>query len=217
MKTDTQLKHDVVAELDWDRAINATNIGVAVRDGVVTMSGHIDTSADKDAIERAVQRVEGVRAVAVELDVKLSPGHQRSDSEIAAAAESAFKWHALLPADKLKVRVEKGWVTLGGEVEWDYQRRNAESSVRALTGVVGVSNTIAIKPQVAPANVIGRIREALTRRAEREVRNIDASVSGSTVTLRGSVHTWAERAACEGAAWSAAGISKVVNELQVSP
>jgi osmotically-inducible protein OsmY len=217
MKTDTQLKHDIVAELDWDRAINATNVGVAVRDGVVTMTGHIDTYAEKDAIERAVQRVQGVRAVAVELDVKLSPGHQRNDSEIAAAAESAFKWHALLPAEKIHVRVEKGWVTLSGELDWEYQRRNAESSVRALTGVVGVSNTLTLKPQVAPANVVGRIREALTRRAEREARNIEANITGSTVTLRGSVHTWAERAACEGAAWSAPGIAKVVNDLQVSP
>lgn len=215
MKTDVQLKHDVVAELDWDRSVNATNVGVAVRDGVVTLSGHIDTYAEKDAIERAVQRVEGVRAVAVELDVKLAPGHQRSDSEIAAAAESSFKWHALVPADRIKVRVEKGWVTLSGEVDWDYQRRNAESAVRALMGVVGVSNSIAIKAQTAPANVIGKIREALTRRAEREARNIEANISGTTVTLRGTVHTWAERAACEGAAWSATGITKVVNELQI--
>jgi osmotically-inducible protein OsmY len=161
MKTDVQLKHDVVAELDWERAINATNVGVAVKDGVVTLSGHIDTYAEKDAIERAVQRVEGVRALAVELDVKLAPGHQRSDSEIAAAAESSFNWHALVPADRIKVRVEKGWVTLSGELDWDYQRRNAESAVRALMGVVGVSNTIVIKPQTAPANVVGRIREAL--------------------------------------------------------
>jgi len=216
MKTDVQLKHDVVAELDWERAINATNVGVAVKDGVVTLSGHIDTYAEKDAIERAVQRVEGVRAMAVELDVKLAPGHQRSDSEIAAAAESSFNWHALVPADRIKVRVEKGWVTLSGELDWDYQRRNAESAVRALMGVVGVSNTIAIKPQTAPANVVGRIREALTRRAEREARNVEAVISGSTVTLRGTVHTWADRTACEGAAWSAQGITKVINELTLA-
>ncbi|MEY4863140.1 MAG: hypothetical protein RLZ51_1235 [Pseudomonadota bacterium] len=217
MKTDSQLKHDVVAELEWERSINATNVGVAVKDGVVTLNGHIETYAEKDAIERAAQRVEGVRAVAIELDVKLSPTHQRSDTEIASAAEASFKWHSLVPADRIRLRVEKGWVTLSGEVDWDYQRRNAESAVRALTGVVGVSNTITLKPQAAPTDVAQRIKDALARRAEREARSIDTMVSGTTVTLRGNVHTWAERAACEGAAWSATGISKVINELHVVP
>ena len=131
MKSDVQMKADVEAELDWDRAINATNVGVSVKDGIVTLSGHIDTYAEKSAIERAVQRVEGVKAVAIELDVKLAPGHHRSDSEIAAAVETAFSWHALIPAERLKVRVEKGWVTLSGELDWDYQRRSAQAAVRA--------------------------------------------------------------------------------------
>ena len=215
MKSDVQMKADVEAELDWDRAINATNVGVSVKDGIVTLSGHIETYAEKSAIERAVQRVEGVKAVAIELDVKLAPGHHRSDSEIAAAVETAFSWHALIPAERLKVRVEKGWVTLSGELDWDYQRRSAETAVRALTGVVGVTNSVTLKPQTTSPNVVGRIREALTRRAEREARNIDATVNGSTVTLHGSVHTWADRAAAEGAAWSATGVTRVVNELKV--
>lgn len=215
MKTDAQLKIDVTSELEWDPSINATNVGVAVKDGVVTLTGHLDTYAEKHAIERAVQRVDGVWATAVELDVNLSPSHQRSDSEIALAAESAFKWHALIPAERIRVKVEKGWVTLTGEVEWEYQRRNAETAVRPLTGVVGVSNGITLKTQVAPANISNRIREALTRQAQREAKNIEVTVSGSTVTLKGKVHSWAERSAIQGAAWSAPGIAVVVNNLKI--
>lgn len=215
MKTDAQLKIDVAAELEWDPSINATNVGVAVKNGVVTLTGHLDTYAEKYAIERALQRVLGVNAIAMELDVKLAPGHVRSDSEIAAAAESAFKWHALIPAERIRVKVEKGWVTLTGEVDWDYQRSEAEKVVRPLTGVVAVSNAITLKRHVAPANITNRIRDALTRQAEREAKNIEVEVSGTTVTLRGKVHSWAERSAAQGAAWSAPGIGQVVNELSI--
>ncbi|MDE2094418.1 MAG: BON domain-containing protein [Burkholderiales bacterium] len=216
MKSDAQLKTDVAAELEWDPSINATNVGVAVKDGVVTLTGHLDTYAEKYAIERALQRVQGVKAIALELDVKLASGHVRSDSEIAAAAESAFKWHALIPAERIRVKVEKGWVTLTGEVDWEYQRREAEKAVRPLTGVVAVTNSITLKRNVAPANITHRIRDALTRQAEREAKGIEVDVSGSTVTLRGTVHSWAERSAAQGAAWSAPGISRVVNDLIVS-
>ncbi|MDE2300016.1 MAG: BON domain-containing protein, partial [Burkholderiales bacterium] len=168
MKSDAQLKTDVAAELEWDPSINATNVGVAVKDGVVTLTGHLDTYAEKYAIERALQRVQGVKAIALELDVKLASSHVRSDSEIAAAAESAFKWHALIPAERIRVKVEKGWVTLTGEVDWEYQRREAEKAVRPLTGVVAVTNSITLKRNVAPANITHRIRDALTRQAERE-------------------------------------------------
>jgi osmotically-inducible protein OsmY len=215
MKTDAQLKKDVSAELDWDPSINATQIGVAVKDGVVTLTGHLDTYAEKHAIERAVQRVQGVKAFAVEVDVKLAPGHQRSDSEIAAAAESALKWHSLVPEERLQVKVEKGWVTLKGEVDWEYQRRNAEKAIRPLTGVVGVSNAITLKPTTSATNVADRIREALTRHAEHEAKHIEVVVSGSTVTLRGKVDSWPERTAAYGAAWSAPGVLSVVNELKV--
>lgn len=123
MKTDAQLKSDVTRELEWDPSINATNVGVAVKNGVVTLTGHLETYSEKFAIERIVQRVEGVQALAVELDVKLGPGHKRSDSEIAEAAESALKWHSEIPKDGIQLRVEKGWITLKGEVDWDFQRR----------------------------------------------------------------------------------------------
>lgn len=215
MKTDAQLKTDVANELQWDPSINSTNVGVAVRDGIVTLSGHLDTYAEKYAIERAVQRVQGVKAVAVELDVKLAPDHKRSDSEIAAAAESAFRWHALVPSERIRVKVEKGWVTLSGEVDWEYQRSSADKAVRPLTGVIGVTNSVTIKPQSTPTNITNRIRDALARQAEREAKNIEVMLNGSTVTLRGKVHSWAERAAVQGAAWSAPGIAQVVNELKV--
>jgi osmotically-inducible protein OsmY len=217
MKTDVQLKNDVCAELDWDPSINASQVGVAVKDGIVTLTGHLDTYAEKHAVERAVQRVHGVQAIAVEMDVKLDPGHRRSDSDIAAAAQSAFKWHAQIPMDRIQVQVEKGWVTLSGEVDWEYQRREAEKAVRPLTGVVGVSNAIKLKPRVLPANLAQRIREALARHAEHEAKHIEASVEGGVVTLRGSVDSWAERVAAAGATWSAPGVSSVVNEIKVQP
>ena len=216
-KTDAELKKDVTAELEWDPSINASAVGVAVRDGVVTLTGHLDSFAEKYAIERAVGRVHGVKAIAVELDVKLESGHKRSDSEIAAAAETAFKWHSLVPAERIQVQVEKGWVTLRGEVDWDYQRRNAEKTVRPLTGVVGVTNLIALKPSIAPDNVANRIRDALTRHAQREAKHIEISVHGGVVTLRGKVGSWAERNAAFGAAWAAPGVTSVVNELTVEP
>lgn len=215
MKTDAQLKKDVTAELEWDPSINATQVGVAVKGGVVTLTGHLDTYAEKYAIERAVQRVQGVKGIAVEVDVKLAPDHRRSDSDIAAAAEAAFKWHALVPSDRIQVMVEKGWVTLKGEVSWDYQRREAENAVRILTGVVGVSNGITLKPNVAQANIANRIHDALVRHAEREAKGIEIKVAGSTVTLRGDVDSWSDLRAASTAAWSAPGVSSVLNEIKV--
>lgn len=172
MKTDAQLKKDVESELEWDVSVNATHVGVSVEDGVVTLTGHLDSFAEKHAAERAAQRVEGVKAVAVELDVRLPIGNKRHDNEIAAAAEAALKWHALVPRDRVKVMVEKGWITLSGEVDWDYQRNQAYKAVRPLTGVLGVTNEITLKPQVTPANITHRIQDALTRQAEREARAI---------------------------------------------
>ncbi|MFZ2649153.1 MAG: BON domain-containing protein [Burkholderiaceae bacterium] len=215
MKTDAQLKKDVTAELEWDPSINASHVGVAADNGVVTLTGHLGTYAEKYAIERAVQRVQGVKAIAIELDVKLESGHKRSDSEIATAVESSLLWHALIPAERIQVKVEKGWVTLKGELDWEYQRRSAEKAVRNLTGVVGVSNIITLKPTVTPAKVADRIRDAMARHAEREAKHIEVMVSGSAVTLRGAVDSWAERNAAFGAAWSAPGVLSVVNEIKV--
>lgn len=216
MKTDAQLKSDVTRELEWDPSVNATSVGVAVKNGVVTLTGHLETYAEKFAVERIVQRVQGVQALAVELDVKLSPGHKRSDSEIAEAAEAALKWHSEVPKDRIQVRVEKGWVTLKGEVDWDFQRRAAARAVQPLIGVVGVANNIALKVHATPADIATRIREALARCALDESKRIVVDVNGSKVTLRGTVHSWAERAAAQGAAWSAPGIASVENDLKVA-
>lgn len=216
MKTDAQLKQDVVNELEWDPAIVATHVGVAVDKGVVILTGHLHTFAAKHAVEQAVQRVAGVRAFAIELDVQLDPQHQRGDADIAAAIETAFKWHAQIPDDRIQVKVEKGWVTLSGEVDWDYQRHNTELVVRPVTGVVGVLNDITIRQRSAPEFVARRIREALSRYADEEWRGIEVKVDGSTVTLLGSVNSWAERAAVQAAAWAAPGITRVVNELEIT-
>lgn len=215
MKSDAQLQKDVIAEMEWNPAIDTAHVSVSVHDGVVMLQGHVDTYAAKCAVERAVQRVSGVREIAVEIDVKLAPGHQRSDAEIEAAAESLFRWHVLIPSEGLRVRVEEGLVTLEGEVEWDFQRINAEKVVHQLTGVRGLVNNIRLRPQPTPGNINKGIRDALIRHADDEAKRIEVLLDGSTVTLRGHVDSWSERMAAQGAAWSAPGIEKVVNELRI--
>ena len=215
MKSDLDLKKDIEAELAWDVSINPASVGVLVKDGVVTLTGHIDNYVQKTAIEKAVRRVGGVQAIAVELDVKLSPRHTRSDTDLARAAERAIEWHTLVPRDAIKISVEKGWITLSGEVEWEYQRESAANAVRGLVGTVGVDNlvTLTVKPQ--PADIGARIRKALARQASRDADRITTSIEGSTVHLKGSVPSWSERSAAQVAAYSAPGVSKVVNELRV--
>jgi osmotically-inducible protein OsmY len=215
MKTDADLKRDVQAELAWDPAVRSTQIGVAVKDGVVTLTGHLETYAEKYAAERTLRRVSGVKAIALELDVRLSPEHRRSDTDVATAAEQALKWNTLVPVDEVRLTVDKGWVTLQGEVEWDYQRRSAEKAIRPLMGVVGISNEITVKPKVRPTDLQARISEALKRQVEREVKQLDIKVDGSTVTLRGIVNSWHERDAVQGVAWSAPGVQAVINELRI--
>jgi len=215
MKSDLQLKNDVTAELAWDPSINATAIGVAVKDGIVTVSGHLQTYAEKIAVQKALRRVAGVKAIAIELDVLLSATHRRSDTELAAAAEGVLRGHASIPADRIRLLVDKGWITLQGEVEWDYQRRAVEKALRPLIGVVGITDEIELKPQVSSKDVQRGIREALARQSEREARHIEVSASGSTITLRGTVHSWQERDAACGAAWSSPGVSRVINEVRV--
>jgi osmotically-inducible protein OsmY len=215
MKTDADLKKDVLTELSWDPLIPETRVGVMVNEGVVTLSGHLDTYAEKVATKRAVERVGGVKAIAMEIDVIPLGIHQRSDTEIAAAAEHALAWSTAVPADKIKVTVEKGWVTLDGEVDWNYQRRAVEHMLRPLKGVVGISDNIRLKTLAVPLNLANRIRDALTRQAVREAKRIEISVDGGVVTLRGHVHSWAERNAAEGAAWSAPGVSRVNDQVEI--
>ena len=215
MKTDRQLKKDVEAELEWDPSIDAAHVGVAVEDGVVTLTGHLSTFAEKLGVERAAKRVAGVRGVAVELDVKLEPHHRVSDAEIAAAVRTAFKWHALIPEDRIHFTVEKGWVTLTGMVDWEHQRHNAEAAVRPLTGVLGVVNKIRLRARETPDYVAHRIHDALARYAEDEATHIEVLVDGATATLRGTVNSWAERGVVQHAAWSAPGVQRVIDDLKV--
>jgi osmotically-inducible protein OsmY len=214
-KTDSVLKADVVNELAWDPAIKETAIGVAVKDGVVTLTGHLDTYAEKDAATRAVRRIAGVKAIAVEIDVRLSPTHQRSDTDIAKSIETALRWNASVPSDGIRVTVDHGWVTLQGEIDWNFQRTSVETAVRPLVGVVGVSNELKLKPKVLAADLSLRIEEALKRQALRDAQRIHVAVSGDKVTLTGQVHSWQERQAAQGVAWSGPGVRSVVNELEV--
>lgn len=215
MKTDADLKRDVEAELAWDPAIRSTAIGVSVKQGIVTLTGHIDTYSEKWAVERALKRVDGVKAIALEMDVRLSPAHQRSDTDIAEAAEHALLWHTLVPTDAVRITVDNGWLTLQGEVEWQFQRKAVEKAVRDLKGVVGLSNEIRVRQQPTSTDLVRRIQDALTRQAVREAHHIAVESKDGTVTLRGTVHSWHEREAVQGAAWSAPGVRVVINELQI--
>jgi osmotically-inducible protein OsmY len=216
MKTDLQLRNDILAELAWDPAVNPAGVGVAVAEGIVTLSGSVDTWIQKHAVERATRRVAGVRGLAVDLQVRLAPGHRRTDAEIAQAALHALAWHSLVPEDRVKVEVDDGWVTLRGEVDWGYQSATAEQAVRPLIGVRGVSNEIRLTQHVDAQRVRDEIAAALKRHAEREARHIAVEVEGGVVTLRGLVDSLAEHDAAMGTAFAAKGVTRVVDRLQVA-
>lgn len=219
MKSDAMLRSDIVAELNFDPAITtaATDIGIIVKDGVVTLTGHPASHAEKHAIERAAQRVRGVKALAIEMSVKLAPNFERTDADIALAAERALEWNVLVPDEAIRPMVENGWLTLSGRVEWEYQRRAAEVAVRDLLGVKGVTDLVEVKARFSPVDIEKKIKEALHRQADRDSEHIEVIVNGGQVTLRGRVRSWAERKAAQGAAWSAPGVASVVNNLLVEP
>jgi len=216
VKTDAQLKSDVSDELAWDPAIDAGNIGVMVKDGVVTLTGHLDSFSEKHAAERAVRRVPGVRAIAIDLEVRPPMSQQRSDSEIALAASAALRLNSLVPVGKVQVQVENGWVTLLGEVDWGYQFASAEQAIRPLPGVRGLYNRLSIRPRVDVTGMGHEIMAALARQAQREARHIDVKAEGGVVTLSGQVHSIAEHDAALGVAFSTKGVSHVVDHLQVT-
>lgn len=193
MKTDSQLQHDVLAELKWEPSINAAEIGVEVKNGVVTLAGHVDRYADKWNAERAAQRVAGVQALAFEIDVKLADTGKRNDTDIATSAHAALEWTSFLPKDAVKVKVANAWVTLTGEVDWEYQREAAADSVRFISGVLGVSDEIIITSKASADVVKADIEAALKRRAIADAKKITVQVSGGDVTLTGAVHSWSER------------------------
>lgn len=216
MKTDKDLQMDVLDELAWEPSINEAEIGVSVKDGVVTLSGYCESYGQKFAAERAVERVSGVRAYADELHVNLPTTHARTDSEIAHAAADALKWHVDVPDDKVKARVVNGWVTLEGSSDWQYQKTAAESAVRYLTGVKGVINSIQVKPvAVSTYDVSRRIKQALHRTAQLDAEHITVESVGGKVTLKGTVRSWPERHDAEYAAWSAPGVTDVEDKLTV--
>ena len=217
MKTDKQVQQDVIAELGWEPSVNAAHIGVEVSNGVVTLAGHVNSYTEKFNAERATQRVAGVKALAVEMDVKL-PGAtaKRTDADIAQSVESVLQWATYFPSDSIKVKVEGGWITLSGHVEWDYQRQSAIDAIRHLSGVTGVTNLIAIKPSVSSTLVKSDIEAALKRRARNDAQKISVEVHGSDVTLTGAVHSWSERELARNSAWSSPGVSNVVDKMTVS-
>ena len=215
MKTDSQLQQDVLAELKWEPAVHAAQIGVEVKDGVVTLAGEVSSYTEKWNAEHAAQRVAGVKALAVALTVKLSAFGERNDADIAASARNILGWTSSLPADAVKVLVEHGWLTLSGEVEWQFQRQDAADSVRYLSGVVGLSNQIAIKPTLSANVVKADIEAALKRRATADARAIVVEVEGADVTLSGTVHNWAERDLATRSAWGSAGVRNVVDKLNL--
>ena len=215
MKSDSQLQVDVTDELAWDPAVTHTDIGVIVRDGVVTLTGTLPSLAQKHAAEDAVRRVDGVKGLAVELDVRLVPEHERSDAEIAMAARQALEWSAQVPANAVLATVEKGHITLTGQVAWDFQRSAAERAVRELIGVRGLANQVHVKPLATSAQVSERIEGALARHAQRDARHVNVRVEGAKVTVSGHVHSLAERDAVRGAAWSSPGVAVVVDDLVV--
>ena len=215
MKTDSQLQQDVMAELKWEPAVHAAQIGVEVKNGVVTLAGEVSSYAEKWKAERAAQRVNGVKALAVEMQVKLSEFGERTDADIAESVKNILGWTSSLPTNAVKVLVEGGWLTLSGEVEWQYQRQDAADCVRYLSGVTGISNQIAIKPSLSAKVVKSDIEAALKRRAAADAQTIAVEVKGADVTLTGTVHSWAERDLATRSAWGSAGVRNVVDKLNL--
>lgn len=215
MKTDSEIQKDVMEELKWEPFLNATEIGVAVKNGVVTLSGLVENYAKKIAAEKAAKRVQGVKAVAEEIEVKLSGSGWRSDSEIAEAILNTLKWHSAVREDMIKIKVENGWVTMEGEVEWEFQKNSAASMIENLIGVRGITNLVKIAPKIETKEIKRKIAAAFHRSATVDASKIEIETIGNKVILKGIVHSLAEKKDAESAAWSAPGVTEVKNELVV--
>lgn len=215
--TDSEIQQDVLRELQWEPSVEAGHVGVAVHNGVVTLSGHVSSYAEKYAAENAAKRVHGVRAVANEIEVRLPGSSERTDADIAANAVNSLERNVLVPKDRIKVTVNKGWVTLEGTVEWNFEKDAAENAVRFIPGVRGVSNLIEVKPRVSPEELKQKIEDAFKRSAEVDANRVQVEVDGGKVTLRGTVRSWAERDAAAREAWAAPGVWSVENLITVQP
>jgi osmotically-inducible protein OsmY len=215
MKTANELQHDVQEELRWSLGSKAGEIGVSGGDGVVTLTGHVESYTQKRIAEKAAKRVLGVRGVANDLAVRLPSDKKRDDTDIAVAAVHALKWQTAIPEDRISVSVHQGWVTLEGEVEWFYQKDSAYRAVRDLTGVRGVTNEITLKPKATATDVREKIEAAFRRSAEIDAQHVRVEVTGNRAVMRGRVSSWAEHREAEQAAWAAPGITSVDNQLTV--